>query len=90
LQEAKEAVDSGYWSLYRFDPRRAEAGKKPLQLDFKKPDFTKTTEFMLKQNRFSSLQRVRADSADKLYDKTVEDARARFVRYADLAGVATE
>ncbi|MDR1447650.1 MAG: pyruvate:ferredoxin (flavodoxin) oxidoreductase [Candidatus Ancillula sp.] len=86
LQEAKEAVDSGYWSLYRYDPRLKSAGKNPFQLDFKKPDFTKTKEFMLKQNRFSSLQRIHGENADKLYEKTVEDAKVRFERYANLAG----
>lgn len=86
LQEAKEAVESGYWSLYRFDPRNKEEGKNPFALDFKKPDFSKTKEFMLKQNRFSSLQRIHGDNADKLYDKTVADAKERFNRYASAAG----
>lgn len=86
LQEAKEAVNSGYWSLYRFDPRNKAEGKNAFTLDFKKPDFTKTKEFMLKQNRFSSLQRIHGENADKLYDKTVEDAKERFNRYALAAG----
>lgn len=86
LQEAKEAVESGYWSLYRFDPK-AEGNK--FSLDFKKPDFSKTIEFMLKQNRFSSLRRIHGDNAHKLYDKTVADAKARFNRYAVMAGVET-
>jgi pyruvate-ferredoxin/flavodoxin oxidoreductase len=87
LQEAKEAVESGYWQLYRFDPQKGEDGKNPFQLDFKKPDFSKTKEFMLKQNRFSSLQRIQGDNADKLYDKTVADAKRRYNRYAVMAGV---
>ncbi|GHT81190.1 pyruvate-flavodoxin oxidoreductase [Actinomycetota bacterium] len=86
LQEAKDAVESGYWSLYRYDPKLVKDGKNPFQLDFKKPDFTKTKEFMLKQNRFSSLQRIQGEHADKLYDKTVEDARLRYNRYALAAG----
>ncbi|MDR2508573.1 MAG: pyruvate:ferredoxin (flavodoxin) oxidoreductase [Candidatus Ancillula sp.] len=86
LQEAKEAVESGYWSLYRFDPRLKSDDKNPFQLDFKKPDFSKTKEFMLKQNRFSSLQRVHGDNANKLYEKTVQDAKERYERYASLAG----
>ena len=31
--EEKLAVDSGYWPLYRYDPRRAKEGKNPFQLD---------------------------------------------------------
>jgi pyruvate-ferredoxin/flavodoxin oxidoreductase len=86
LQEAKDAVDSGYWSLYRFDPTLEGEDKNPFQLDFKRPDFTKTKDFMLRQNRFSSLQRIQGDNADKLYDKTVTDAKARYNRYALAAG----
>ncbi len=32
-EQQKLAVDSGVWPLYRFDPRRIEAGQPPLQLD---------------------------------------------------------
>ena len=32
-RQQKLAVDSGQWLLYRYDPRRAEAGENPLQLD---------------------------------------------------------
>ncbi|MDR1861798.1 MAG: pyruvate:ferredoxin (flavodoxin) oxidoreductase [Candidatus Ancillula sp.] len=89
LQEAKDAVESGYWSLYRFDPTKGETEAEKFQLDFKKPDFAKTKEFMLRQNRFSSLQRIQGDNADKLYDKTVSDARTRFNRYAVMSGAET-
>ena len=37
-EEAKQAVDSGYWPLYRFNPALAEEGKNPLTLDSKAPD----------------------------------------------------
>ena len=33
LDQQKLAVDSGYWPLYRFDPRRAASGERPLVLD---------------------------------------------------------
>ena len=32
-RQQKLAVDSGQWLLYRYDPRRAERGENPLQLD---------------------------------------------------------
>jgi pyruvate-ferredoxin/flavodoxin oxidoreductase len=32
-QQQKLAVESGYWPLYRFDPRRSDQGLNPLQLD---------------------------------------------------------
>ncbi|HEY8901013.1 MAG TPA: pyruvate:ferredoxin (flavodoxin) oxidoreductase [Chthoniobacterales bacterium] len=33
LSQQKKAVESGIWPLYRFDPRRGEAGMPALQLD---------------------------------------------------------
>ncbi|MDR3152567.1 MAG: pyruvate:ferredoxin (flavodoxin) oxidoreductase, partial [Bifidobacteriaceae bacterium] len=53
LDEAKEAVESGYWSLYRYNPDNAELSKPAMTLDYKKPDFSIMKDFMLKQNRFS-------------------------------------
>ncbi len=37
LDQQKLAVDSGYWPLYRFDPRLKEDGKNPFQLDSRAP-----------------------------------------------------
>jgi pyruvate-ferredoxin/flavodoxin oxidoreductase len=33
LEHQKLATDSGYWPLYRFDPRRTAAGQPPLVID---------------------------------------------------------
>ncbi len=37
LNQQKLANETGYWPLYRFDPRRKDEGKNPLQLDSKPP-----------------------------------------------------
>jgi pyruvate-ferredoxin/flavodoxin oxidoreductase len=34
--QTKSAVESGYWPLFRYDPRLAKQGKNPFQLDSKK------------------------------------------------------
>ncbi|MGM0213002.1 pyruvate:ferredoxin (flavodoxin) oxidoreductase [Enterococcus sp. AZ109] len=86
LQEAKDAVNSGYWSLYRYNPLLKEVGKNPMKLDFKRPDFSQMVDFMKKQVRFSSLQGVQPEFAESLYRKTVEDAKTRFFNYAKIAG----
>ncbi len=87
LKEAKEAVASGYWSLYRYNPLLAEAGKTPMTLDFKKPDFNLMPAFMDTQIRFASLRNANATASEGLFAKTVNDARTRFYRYARIAGV---
>ncbi|MCB5956198.1 pyruvate:ferredoxin (flavodoxin) oxidoreductase [Enterococcus sp. CWB-B31] len=86
LEEAKEAVQSGYWSLYRYNPELKEKGKSPMILDYKKPDFNVMKDFMRKQVRFSSLEATQAEYAGKLFDKTVSDAKNRFYSYARVAG----
>src|SRR5690606_16969872 len=37
IEQEKRAVETGYWHLYRFDPRRKEEGKNPFILDSKEP-----------------------------------------------------
>jgi pyruvate-ferredoxin/flavodoxin oxidoreductase len=86
LEEAQEAVESGYWQLYRHNPELAEKGKEPFVLDFKKPDFSKMIDFMRKQVRFSSLEKINPDVAQQLFEKTVTDAEKRFWNYARQTG----
>lgn len=86
LKEAQEAVASGYWSLYRYNPLLAENGKPPMTLDFKKPAFDQMPAFMQTQVRFASLQSANPNAAQALFEKTVSDAKTRFYNYARLAG----
>jgi pyruvate-ferredoxin/flavodoxin oxidoreductase len=86
LQEAKDAVNSGYWSLYRYNPELRDAGKNPMTLDFKRPDFDTMIDFMTNQVRFRSLEIAHPDNAHELFEKTVHDAEVRFFNYAKLSG----
>lgn len=86
LTEAAEAVKSGYWSLYRYDPEREEKGQPPMQLDFKRPQFDQLTDFMMTQTRFSALKKINPEIAEHLFDKTKKDAEKRFFNYARLTG----
>ena len=86
LEEAKEAVNSGYWQLYRYNPELEEAGKNPMTLDFKRPDFAQIEPFLLKQARFGNLKKINAEAAETLYQKATADSRKRFLRYARMSG----
>lgn len=86
IKEAQEAVDSGYWSLYRYNPLLREKGKVPMSLDFKKPDFKQLPDFLRTQTRFSSLEKNYPKEAIQLFAKTTQDAQTRFYNYARLAG----
>lgn len=86
IEESIEAVESGYWQLYRFDPRQAEKGKDPLRMDFKKADFSKMNDFLEGQTRFSALHNIKQDTAEveELLNQTVEDAEKRLDNYSEL------
>lgn len=84
LLQAKDAVECGYWSLYRYNPDLTEAGKNPFTLDSKAP--TKDLkEFMLSEVRFASLYKLSPKQADKLFEKAQIDAKYRYDSYVNLA-----
>jgi pyruvate-ferredoxin/flavodoxin oxidoreductase len=80
----KEAVDAGYWHLWRFDPRLSEEGKNPFILDSKEPkaDFE---EFLMGEVRYTKLKQTFPEIADVLFDKAKEDAEIRYQKYKELA-----
>jgi pyruvate-ferredoxin/flavodoxin oxidoreductase len=82
--EEKLAVETGYWPLYRYNPRLKEEGKNPLILDSKEPagDFK---EFLMGEVRYSSLTRTFPDRAKELFDAAEKDAKERYLRYKRLA-----
>lgn len=86
LQQTKDAVDTGYWSLYRYNPLLLEKGKNPLTLDFKKPNFSGMKDFMRTENRFARMAGIDPVLSEELFDETVAQAEGRFYRYARIAG----
>lgn len=82
--EAKRAVDSGYWSLYRYNPSLKEKNAKPFLLDSKEPT-TSFREFLMGEVRYSSLAKLFPEQADELFAKTEQDAKERRMNYKNLA-----
>ena len=80
----KQAVECGYWSLYRFNPELEKEGKNPFTLDSKEPtgDFR---EFIMSEVRYSSLTRTFPDVAEELFEKTEATAKERLENYKRLA-----
>jgi pyruvate-ferredoxin/flavodoxin oxidoreductase len=80
------AVRSGHWPLFRYDPRRADEGQNPLQLDSKKPSIP-YREFTGNETRFSMLWRSHPEAAEQfLHDSQVE-AASHYHHYEQLAGL---
>ena len=84
-EEMKKAVECGYWHLYRYDPRRIAEGKNPFQLDSPAPDSGKMMDYLKGENRYASLQINFPDRAQRLYEKTVQDAKDRYAKYRKMA-----
>lgn len=76
IKEEAQAVECGYFTTWRFDPR-AEEGKK-LTIDCKEPDFTKLRDFIMQETRFSQLPIVNPDHAEELLTKCEEYAKKRW------------
>jgi len=56
LDQQTLAVETGYWPLYRFDPRLTEIGKPALQLDSKAPS-RPVMDYLDHENRFHQVMR---------------------------------
>ena len=83
-EEAKLAVESGYWPLYRYDPRLKDEGKNPFILDSKKPDGS-LKKFMDGEIRYASLKRTYPEEAERLHALLVEQFNQRYEELALLA-----
>ncbi|MGZ4150099.1 MAG: pyruvate:ferredoxin (flavodoxin) oxidoreductase, partial [Actinomycetota bacterium] len=86
MSHQKEAVDSGYWPLYRFDPGLTARGEHPFHLDSKKPTIA-LKEFEAKEVRFAMLQRTDPERAASLLHEAQNDVDSRWHLYEQMAGV---
>ena len=77
--EMKRAVQSGYWHLYRYDPRKEH----PFQLDSKEPTMP-LTEFLDGEVRYASLRRTFPENADTLFAQATADAKKRYDKFSAL------
>jgi len=84
-EEEKLAVESGYWHLFRFDPRLEDEGKNPFQLDSKTPDWSKFQAYLNSEVRYTSLRKSFPAEADELFKAAEENAKWRYRSYQRLA-----
>eukprot|EP00771_Trimastix_marina_P003906 gnl/Trimastix_PCT/617.p1 GENE.gnl/Trimastix_PCT/617~~gnl/Trimastix_PCT/617.p1 ORF type:complete len:1187 (-),score=470.04 gnl/Trimastix_PCT/617:195-3755(-) len=88
-EEQKLAVQSGYWNLYRYDPRRADAGQNPLQIDsnLRPPNAeAKLEELLSHEVRFATLKTNKPEQAAVLQAglaRDLEERRNRLLRLSE-------
>ena len=74
-QEMKDAVASGYWNLYRYDP-----STKKFTLDSKEPTMP-LYDFMKGEVRYASLELSFPENAKVLFAEAEEDAKTKYESY---------
>jgi pyruvate-ferredoxin/flavodoxin oxidoreductase len=84
MTHQKMAVETGYFPLYRYDPRLAAEGKNPLKLDSKAPKGS-VEDFMYMENRFKMLTKSNPKEAKELADLAQKDVAERWKAYEELA-----
>jgi pyruvate-ferredoxin/flavodoxin oxidoreductase len=84
MAHQKLAVDTGRWPLYRYDPRRAERGENPLQLDSPGPR-RPLAEGLEAENRFRMLRYSQPERARELARAAQVDLDRRWATYRAMA-----
>jgi pyruvate-ferredoxin/flavodoxin oxidoreductase len=80
-EQAKLAVECGYWTNFRFDPRLAEEGKNPFQLDSKEPNWDLYEDHLMTETRYNQLKKINPAQADELLKINKEEAQRRYKMY---------
>ena len=86
----KQAVECGYWHMYRFNPLLAQEGKNPFTLDSTREPKGSFRDFIMSEVRYSSLTRTFPETAEELFTKTEESAKERLATYIGLADGTTK
>ena len=86
MRGQKEAVESGHFPLYRYNPGLSTQGKNPLTLDSKPPTM-KFSEHALKENRFRILTKSNPENARRLLAEADERVAAKYDLLQKLAGL---
>ncbi len=84
LEHSDLAVKSGLWPLYRYDPRLAEEGKNPLQLDSRKPSIP-LPDFAYNETRYRMLVQSNEERAERLMSKAQEGVNERWHLYEQMS-----
>ena len=80
-EQAKLAVECGYWVTFRYDPRRIEQGLNPFQLDSKEPQWEKYEDHLMTETRYAQLKAVNPEHAAHLLEVNMEEAQRRYAMY---------
>jgi pyruvate-ferredoxin/flavodoxin oxidoreductase len=84
LGQQEAAVDSGYWPLFRYDPRRVALGETPLKLDSPAPKVD-LSKFMGQETRFRQVELTNPEAFKKMLAQAQKDVREKYALYEQLS-----
>jgi len=87
MHQQKLAVESGYWPLYRYNPKLASEGKNPFQLDSHDPKIP-LADYIYTEGRYRMLQRSDPEAAQTLLEQAQEAVTHRWRQYKQMASQA--
>ncbi len=86
MAHQKEAADSGYWPLYRFNPNEEAEGRPAMKLDSRAPKMS-FREFAKSEGRFAMLARANPSHYEELMDQAQHDIDNRWHLYEQMIHV---
>jgi len=84
VAQQEKAVESGYWPLFRYDPRRVAAGESPLKLDSAAPKID-LANFVSHETRFRQVEAANPEGYRKLMEQAQKNIREKYAMYESLA-----
>ncbi|MFO0584902.1 MAG: pyruvate:ferredoxin (flavodoxin) oxidoreductase [Anaeromyxobacter sp.] len=84
LDQQGAAVDSGYWPLFRYDPRRVALGESPLKMDSPAPK-TDLATFVSKETRFRQVEATNPEAFKKMLEQAQREVKEKYALYEQLS-----
>lgn len=84
MKQQRRAVASGYWPLFRYDPRMRQAGINPFRLDSTRPRLP-LEDFAYQELRYRILTQARPEEARMLLRQAQAAVDERYRLYEDIA-----
>ncbi len=89
LEHQKDAVATGHFPLYRYNPEMAAQGQNPLKLDSKPPSKS-FKEHALSENRYRILTKTKPELAEKLIDEAGKLFAKKYALLEQMAALQIE
>ena len=89
IDQQKNAVHSGHWPLFRYNPALAKEGKNPFQLDSRAPSIP-LEKYIYNETRYTMLVNSNPEEAKLLLHEAQDNVNERWKLYQHMAAMSFE